>query len=56
MTNPIQLLKEKLQEIKEVEQLCHDAENYQDLGEIQRQKHMYTSSIHYLEERIKIIS
>jgi hypothetical protein len=54
MTNPIQLLEQKLEEIKQIEDACHKAENYFDLGEIQRQKQMYISSIHILKNNITI--
>ena len=54
MTNPIELLEDKLAQIKEVESLCHKNENYSDLREVSRQKQMYISSIHILKQSLKL--
>lgn len=50
MTNPIQLLENKLIEIKEVEQICKTAQNNKDLSEVTRQKQMYIASLNLLKQ------
>lgn len=54
MTNPIQLLEEKLKELKHIESLCHKSENYKDLREVERFKQMYISSIHIVKQSLKL--
>lgn len=54
MTNPIELLENKLEQIKEVETLCHKCENYSDLREVSRQKQMYITSIYTLKQSLKL--
>ena len=53
MTNPIELLEQKLAEIEQVEEMCLKANNKSDLGEVQRQKQMYQSSINHLKNLFK---
>ena len=54
MTNPIELLEQKLDEITHAEKLIHKHNNYKDLKEVKRQKQMYISSIHILKESLKL--
>lgn len=53
MTNPIELLEHKLAEIKQVEEMCKEANNESDLAEILRQKQMYIASINNLKNLFK---
>ena len=54
MTNPIELLEQRLHEIKQEELMCKEHKNHKDLSEVSRQKQMYISSIHILKESIKL--
>lgn len=52
MTNPIQLLEQKLSEINDIKDACHKTENYTDLPEVKRQAQMYIASIHILNQSL----
>ena len=54
MTNPIELLEDKLAQIKQAETLCHKHNNFDDLDEVSRQKQMYITSIYTLKQSLKL--
>lgn len=55
MTNPIELLEQRLREIEQAKEMCQKTDNIIELPDVIRHQQMYQSSIDAIKNTLKII-